>query len=190
MWYNLAMPAGIYDRSKSKPNNGIFKKGEHRGLATEFKKGEHFSLDTEFYCNSPQLEQAIINRTYMYSNVGWLEKQRLSHLGQHSSPTTEIKKGQHLSPNTEFKPSTPSGISTEVMLIRASSEYVAWRKAVFERDNYTCQNCGRRGGKLEAHHIKSFALYPELRLEVSNGITLCKLYHRKGVMPDAEENCN
>ena len=48
-----------------------------------------------------------------------------------------------------------------------------------ERDNYTCQICGTRGGDLEADHIKPFAYYPDIRFELSNGRTLCKPCHRK-----------
>ena len=57
--------------------------------------------------------------------------------------------------------------------IRNSGEYKEWREAVFKRDNYTCQNCMRKGGKLNAHHIKHFKDYPDLRLDIENGITLC-----------------
>lgn len=56
-------------------------------------------------------------------------------------------------------------------------EYNEWRKSVFERDNYTCQECGISGVYLNAHHVKSWAEYPSLRFEISNGITLCEECH-------------
>lgn len=42
-------------------------------------------------------------------------------------------------------------------LIRELGECEHWRKSVFERDNYRCQECLVRGGKLEAHHKIPFA---------------------------------
>lgn len=64
-------------------------------------------------------------------------------------------------------------------LIRVSEEYKAWRKGVFERDDYTCYYCGERGGYIEAHHIKNFAEYPSFRFDISNGTTLCRKCHDK-----------
>ena len=63
--------------------------------------------------------------------------------------------------------------------LRGRIEYKNWRKSVFKRDNYTCQMCGERGGELHADHIKPFAYFPELRLEIDNGRTLCKNCHQK-----------
>lgn len=63
--------------------------------------------------------------------------------------------------------------------IRKSSEYTQWRTAVFERDDYTCQRCGVRGGSLNAHHIKPFAGHIDCRFDVDNGVTLCEKCHRE-----------
>lgn len=71
------------------------------------------------------------------------------------------------------------GVDYENNKIRHSIEYRLWREAVFSRDNFTCQLCNQRGGRLEADHIKPFSLYPELRLAIDNGRTLCKPCHIK-----------
>lgn len=85
--------------------------------------------------------------------------------------------------------------------------HIPWRKAVFERDNYTCQKCGNdKGGNLEAHHITRFSyildnIISESNLDITlvenrlkivelacnndkllsiyNGVTLCKNCHKE-----------
>jgi hypothetical protein len=62
---------------------------------------------------------------------------------------------------------------------RNSVEYNNWRNSVFIRDDYICQHCKQKSGMLNAHHIKSYKDYPELRLILDNGITLCYDCHKK-----------
>lgn len=57
-------------------------------------------------------------------------------------------------------------------------KYLKWRSDVFRRDNWTCQTCNIRGVYLEAHHIKSWAKYPEFRYDLENGVALCKECHK------------
>lgn len=75
------------------------------------------------------------------------------------------------------------GITSENRRIRTSFEYKNWRRAVFERDKYTCIWCGTKSGNgkavvLNADHIKPFALFPELRFAIDNGRTLCTPCHK------------
>lgn len=58
-------------------------------------------------------------------------------------------------------------------------KYKDWQKAVFRRDKWDCQFCGKHGGELHADHIKPWAIYHELRFDVDNGRTLCPSCHRK-----------
>jgi hypothetical protein len=72
------------------------------------------------------------------------------------------------------------GITPENERIRHSKEYKEWRLHVFERDNFACVNCGdNKGGNLNADHIQPFSLFPELRLDINNGRTLCIDCHKE-----------
>ena len=50
---------------------------------------------------------------------------------------------------------------------------------IYERDNFTCQMCWEKGGRLNSHHIIPYNDSKKLRFEVTNGITLCIKCHRK-----------
>lgn len=52
-----------------------------------------------------------------------------------------------------------------------------WVNAVISRDNATCQQCGAKDVELHAHHIKSYKDHPDLRFDLSNGLTLCFRCH-------------
>lgn len=69
--------------------------------------------------------------------------------------------------------------STETERAKGSEEYRNWREAVFARDDWTCQHCYKRGGRLHPHHIKPKSIYPEAMFDLENGVTLCETCHRK-----------
>lgn len=103
--------------------------------------------------------------------------QSKARIGKTQSPELRRKKSEKLS--GDKAPNWKGGNSRQYKRGYKSEQYKHWRAAVFERDCYTCQDCKRSGGYLTAHHIQSFAEYPALRYEVSNGVTLCEECHSK-----------
>lgn len=61
---------------------------------------------------------------------------------------------------------------------RPHHEGYSWKRKVFERDDYTCQMCGERGGKLQADHILPYSKFPKSRWLLANGRTLCIECHK------------
>lgn len=105
-----------------------------------------------------------------------IAKVALARTGEKQSAKTIRKRIAHFSGDKSHF--WKGGVCPENKLIRGSADYKDWRTAVFERDNYTCVECGSRGVTLNADHIKPFAYYPELRLVIENGRTLCVPCHK------------
>ena len=77
--------------------------------------------------------------------------------------------------------------------LRTTYDYRKWRTSIFERDDYTCQDCKKRGGYLEVHHKISLvkilddykiddldkALLCPILWDIDNGITYCTQCHSK-----------
>lgn len=84
------------------------------------------------------------------------------------------------------------GITALYARVRGSFKYRQWVSDVFTRDNFICQECGKRGGKLHAHHIEQFAvIMKENNIKtfeeamdcnelwnINNGITYCYECHK------------
>lgn len=77
----------------------------------------------------------------------------------------------------EDHPNWKGGVTSQRERDMQSSEYKAWRKSVFLRDCYCCKSCSCIGGTLVAHHILPYRDFPDIRTELSNGITLCRGCH-------------
>lgn len=76
----------------------------------------------------------------------------------------------HLNPNWK------GGVTADRQLVYESEEWKAVALTVRRRDGYKCRRCGKHR-PIHLHHVKSWAEYPESRLEPGNLVSLCKPCH-------------
>lgn len=154
---------------------GKFKNPKERSskISEQLKKGKYFnclSCGVSFWRRPFDIKNG--NNKFCSKNC-YFEWQKGKSKGKYNRDQSKEK-----------NPNWKGGVSDKNNLIRTSKKYKNWRKKIFKRDDWTCQKCGSRSGKnkaviLHAHHIKPFALYPDLRFNLENGITLCKKCHNK-----------
>ena len=167
----------IWNKGKSiKPNNAleIWRKsgGQVWNKGLKFKKEEHplygkkFSEESKRKMSKSRLEY-LKTHPIWNKNLHIWRNRRHPMLGKHNS-----KRGTN---HWNWKGGVSKGYKTKYN----SLEYRNWRRDIFVRDEFTCQECGIKHIYITAHHIKSFAYYPKLRFDVNNGITLCEECHKK-----------
>lgn len=120
-----------------------------------------------------------------------IEKHRIAITGKKASAETRLKMrlAQIGSGGSNWK----GGITPVVMQIRNCFKMRQWISDIFHRDDFTCQECFKRGGRLNAHHLKSFTkIYKDNNIktledalncdelwDLNNGQTLCVDCHKK-----------
>lgn len=149
------------------------RKEEHDFLLTHELLGQKFGL----------LTVISLDNSYHDANNHWLCQ---CECGEYITATTGQlnygciktcgnKKLHQLGSNS---PAWKGGVTPERMRARSNVAYSEWRDAVYAKDWYTCQCCGKSKGIIKnAHHLQNFSDNIDLRYDVSNGITLCKECH-------------
>lgn len=172
------MPTGVYKRIEGK-NYGCMTKGK------SFWKGKKFPESTKQKHRELMIGDKNPSRKYGAWNKGIKTKPR--------SLETKLKISKWQKDNKEKCIFWKGGISLLNNQIRGCLKMRQWICDVFERDNYTCQKCQIRGGKLNAHHLKQFSiiilenkitnleesLLCEELWNINNGQTLCEECHKK-----------
>ncbi len=118
----------------------------------------------------PSREQCVANLGSFVGGTPWNKGKK----GSQRAWNIGLKGYKSGEANARWK----GGVTSTNSQIRNSFEMKEWRKEVFERDDFTCQACGKHGGDMEADHVMPFAQFPELRFDVLNGRTLCPPCHR------------
>lgn len=149
---------------------GRFIKGVHYSLKTEFRKGQK---PNNFGRGTFQKGHLGYNKK---PNSGSFKKGNIPPFKNRVLPFEIRKKISATLRKIDFT-QWDSFINNENQRLRSSAKAENWRFKIFQRDDYTCLNCGKRGCYLNAHHIKPWSEYPKLRFDINNGITLCKICH-------------
>lgn len=151
--------------------------------AGKWMKGRKMSEETK-----KKIGESLKGKPFSGTKADWNGKK---HSNESKKKMSIARKGKKLSLETRRKISITNkknrekshlwkgGVTNKNKAIRNSSAYKIWRESVFTRDDHTCVICDKRGGELNADHIKPFAYFPELRLDIKNGRTLCVSCHVK-----------
>lgn len=160
---------------------------ESRKKLSIYRRGKKASEETKIKMRE-FISKALKGRVFTAEwkkNLKIGAKNRKSHplSDEHKKKISEKHKGKKFTPEQRAKlcgknhPNWKGGLTSLTRKIRNSLEYKLWRKAVLQRDDYSCIWCGRTIN-LHVDHIKPFALYPELRFAIDNGRTLCFDCHK------------
>jgi hypothetical protein len=150
-----------------------------RGRPRKFARGHNLRVDHPLH--RPGVENWWKGRKHTAE-----VRARLSETAKRPKPWLRGKRNGMSGRTGASNPNWKGGVTPERQALYASAEWREVVRAVKRRDGGGCVECGSARG-LHVHHVRSFAAYPELRLDPANLVTLCRVHHhdvhRKEVTP-------
>lgn len=182
------MPKGVYKRKPVSPETCKKLSEAHSGQKHPMF-GKHHSTETR-----EKIRMALTGKTPTDETR---RKMSITRTGKKRSKET-IEKMKVVMLGSKH-PAWKGGVTSLHVSLRTCAKYKEWRTSVMTRDGFTCQECGKVGGYLNADHIKPFArilrdnavtdmdgaIACQELWEVTNGKTLCcSPCHRKKTIED------
>jgi 5-methylcytosine-specific restriction protein A len=131
-------------------------------------------------CYGKRIASGEVPNSFQGKNHTKETRQRLSEKASVPKPYLRGKGNGMYHRRGPQNPNWKGGGTPERQRIYASTEWRETVRSVYARDNYLCQRCGdghTSKNKLHAHHIFGWTEFPELRLSLSNLVTLCDGCH-------------
>lgn len=165
------------------------------GVQTVWNKNLKMSDKTKDKLSKSKLGKKQPNLTGskngMFGKKSWNSGKTGLQIGWNKGKKTIKEVRDKISGNKNYR--WKGGVNSINTLVRKCYEYRQWVQDILKRDDYTCQKCGLRGIKLNAHHIKPFAqILKENNIttlteallcyelwDYDNGQTLCLDCHKK-----------
>jgi len=127
----------------------------------EYRKANKERIKAKRDTNKESMKDYCIS--YYQQNVERLKKRRIERYKANKEAERQYRY-ENKPPNQQW---------------RYIAEAYRWKRAIYKRDNLTCQHCGKTHCTINAHHIKSAKDYPDLRYDINNGICLCEQCHKQ-----------
>jgi 5-methylcytosine-specific restriction endonuclease McrA len=140
------------------------------------KEYQEYHLD---YRESKGLNSKIVGYFVECDNCGKIIKKPLCRIIRHDNITCSKKCGYEIRefiPWNKGKQFSTKAKDRNYKRHREFLEYKNWHDDCLKRDWYKCQLCSSKD-RIEVHHIKSYKDYQNDRVDINNGITLCKSCH-------------
>ena len=187
---SIIMISKIFEISNSLVLHHLRKHGIKTRIRGDYNSAVEFFKDKKFLVEKYVLKAMSLPEIAKEMNcsddcvLNWLKKHNIPRRTKKEALTGKPKpaymipifreraKKQKGSKNGNWK----GGVTSKHHSFRTSGDYLIFQKAIWERDNYTCVLCFS-WKKPQVHHIFPLWHSWDKRLDLNNGITLCKKCH-------------